>query len=593
MSDIQVPVLIVGGGGAGLTSSMLLSKLGVESLLVSAWPTTSPLPKAHVLNQRTMEIFRELGIADTVYERGTPPENMKATAWYAGLTGPHDGYGRELGRLEVWGSGYADPDYTAASSCRTTNLPQIRLEPILKSHAESLAGVDRIRFNHDLVSLTQTSDGVEARILNKDTGEHYTVSARYLLGCDGGRTVGKLSGVTMEGTRNVMRMVSVHMTADLSKWARDPEVLIRWMVNPDFGGAFASGVLVPMGPDHWGPESEEWVFHMQFAVDDADALNPDKVLARMRATLGIADFEPQVHNISQWIMEALVAEKFRVGRVFLVGDAAHRHPPTGGLGLNSAVQDAHNLAWKIAAALAGAADDSLLDSYERERKPVDAYNAARAMANALNHFTIDQAIGLSPKASAEENWAALRPIWTDMPGSAEKRHALNAAVGSQTMEFRHHHVEFGYTYPDGAIVGDGTPEPEPLDPIRLYEPSTRPGHPLPHAFVERAGKRVSIGELVSTGKFLLIAGEDGQAWCEAAAQLATDRNISLDAIRVGVLTGDYIDIRCAWLKNRAISSQGAILVRPDHYIAWRSPDGAADPYGELQHAFDQLLTPTA
>ncbi|MFC9768179.1 FAD-dependent monooxygenase [Rhodococcus jostii] len=591
MSDVQVPVLIVGGGGAGLTSSMLLSRLGVDSLLVSAYPTTSVLPKAHVLNQRTMEIFREVGVADAVYDRGTPPENMQATGWYTGLTGPHDGYGRELGRLEVWGAGYTDPDYVAASSCRTTNLPQIRLEPILRAHAESLAGAEKIRFNHEFVSLEQDSDGVNARILNKDTGEHYTVHAQYVLGCDGGRAVGKQLGVQMEGTRDVMRMVSVHMTADLSQWARDPEVLIRWLVNPDFGGSF-SGILVPMGPDHWGPASEEWVFHMQYAVDDAAALDRTKVLDRMRATLGLPDCEPEVHNISQWIMEALVADKFRVGRVFLVGDAAHRHPPTGGLGLNSAVHDAHNLAWKIAAVLTGAAGETLLDTYESERKPVDAYNAQRAMENALNHFTIDQAIGLSPDLTSEENWALLRPMWTDMPGSAEKRHALNTAIGSQTMEFRHHHVEFGYAYPDGAIVSDGTPEPEPLDAIRLYEPSTRAGHPLPHAFVEREGDRLSLAELAGNGKFLLIAGEDGQAWCEAAAKLAHERDIPLDAIRVGVLTGDYIDIRCAWLKNRAIGPHGAVLVRPDRFVGWRSLGAGDDPYTDLQRVFDQLLTPT-
>jgi len=592
MSDVEVPVLIVGGGGAGLTASMLLSKLGVESLLVSAWPSTSVLPKAHVLSPRTMEIFRDVGIADEIYAKGTPAQNMQATAWYAGLAGPHDGYGREIGRLEAWGAGYTDPDYIAASACRTANLPQSRLEPILRKHAETLAGSDNVRFNHDMLSF-EHDDGITAEVLNKHTGDTYKVRCRYLLGCDGGRTVGKLLGIQMEGVRDVMHMVSVHMSADLSRWARDPEVLIRWLVNPDFGGLWASGVLVPMGPDHWGPDSEEWVFHLQYAVDDADALDQAKVLERMRTTLGLPDFAPEVHTISHWIMEALVAEKFRNRRAFLIGDAAHRHPPTGGLGLNSAVQDAHNLCWKVAAVLDDAAADTLLDSYELERRPVDANNADRAMKNALNHVTVEQAIGLSPEASAAQNWDQLRSIWQDGPGAAQKRHLLNAAIAAQTMEFRHHSVDFGYSYREGAFVDeDQAPHATPLDPIRLYEPSTCPGHPLPHAFVECAGRRTSTAELVGRGRFLLIAGEDGQPWCDAAAKLAEDHGIALDTTRIGVLSGDYIDIRCAWLKQREIGAQGAVLVRPDRYIAWRSVDAVANPGEVLQHVFSRILNRT-
>jgi 2,4-dichlorophenol 6-monooxygenase len=590
MSDIEVPVLIVGGGGAGLTASMLLSKLGVESLLVSAWPSTSVLPKAHVLSPRTMEIFREVGVADEIYAKGTPAQNMQATAWYAGLAGPHDGYGREIGRLEAWGAGYTDPDYIGASACRTANLPQSRLEPILRKHAETLAGSDNVRFNHDMLSFGQDDDGITAEVLNKHTGDTYKVRCRYLLGCDGGRTVGKLLGIQMEGMRDVMHMVSVHMSADLSRWARDPEVLIRWLVNPDFGGLWASGVLVPMGPDHWGPDSEEWVFHLQYAVDDADALDQAKVLERTRKTLGIPDFAPEVHTISHWIMEALVAERFRDRRAFLIGDAAHRHPPTGGLGLNSAVQDAHNLCWKVAAVLDDAAADILLDSYELERRPVDANNADRAMKNALNHVTVEQAIGLSPEASAAQNWHQLRSIWQDSPGAAQKRHLLNTAIAAQTMEFRHHSVDFGYSYREGAIVDENQePHPTPLDPIRLYQPSTSPGHPLPHAFVESAGRRTSTAELVGRGRFLLIAGEDGQAWCDAAAKLAEDHGIALDTARIGVLSGDYIDIRCAWLKQREITAQGAVLVRPDRYIAWRSLDAVDNPNKVLRHVFSRIL----
>jgi 2,4-dichlorophenol 6-monooxygenase len=158
------------------------------------------------------------------------------------------------------------------------------------------------------------------------------------------------------------------------------------------------------------------------------------------------------------------------------------------------------------------------------------------------------------------------------------------------MEFRHHRVDFGYNYREGAFVDhDQTPHAEPLESIRLYQPSTRPGHPLPHAFVECAGRRTSTAELVGAGRFLLIAGEDGHGWCEAAAKLAEHYGIALDAVRIGVLSGDYLDIRCAWLKQREITAQGAVLVRPDRYIAWRSLGGVEKPYMELHDVFSQIL----
>jgi 2,4-dichlorophenol 6-monooxygenase len=584
---IEVPVLIVGGGGAGLTASMLLSVQGVKHILVSAMPHTSLLPKAHVLNQRTIEIFEEVGVAERILAKSTPPENMKATAWYAGVTGKHDGYGRRLGRLEVWGGGYTDPDFVAASPCRTANLPQIRLEPLLKQRAEELSG--DIRFGHELIDLTQDVDGVTATIMSKESGETYEVRAKYLIGCDGGRSVGKKVGIELEGQRNIMRMVSIHLSADLTKYLKDPDVLIRWLVNPDFGGSLASGVLVAMGPDHWGPASEEWVFHIQFPMDDDSALDDAKVLDRMRLTLGIPDFQPKVHVISRWTMEGVLANKFRAGRVFVVGDAAHRHPPTGGLGLNSAVHDAYNLCWKLTAVLNGKANDSLLDTYDVERRKVDAANVDSSVKSAMNHFTIDKALGLAPEKSAEENWAEIRPLWEDLPNSNQKRHALNSAIVSQTMEFRHHNVEFGYTYESAAIVDDRSPPYIPIDQVRIYEPSTKPGHPVPHAWIEREGVRSALGTLVHGGKFLLIAGEDGQDWVDAAKTLQREYGIALDAVRIGILDGDYVDARCAWTKQREITATGAILVRPDRYVAFRSMVGVSDPKTELSNALDQIL----
>ncbi len=586
MKSVQVPVLIVGGGGAGLTASMLLSKLGIESLLVSALPTTSALPKAHVLNQRAMEILREIGIADAIYARGTPPAQMRATAWYAGLAGSHPDSGRRLAKLEAWGAGGSDPAWATASPCLSTNLPQIRLEPILRAHAEALAP-GRVRFHCELVDFAEEGGGVRARVVDHDRDEPFEVRAQFLLACDGGRFVGPRLGIALEGQRGLANEVSIHMSADLSRWARDPDVLIRWHWLPESG---ALAVLVPMGPDHWGPDSEEWVFHLNYPADEPRALDDARVEADMRVALGIADLEIKIHKITRWSLEGVLAERFRAGRVFLVGDAAHRHPPTGGLGLNSAIQDAHNLCWKLAAVLRGHASDTLLGSYEAERRPVTGRNVERSVENALNQFGSAQALGIAPGADAETNWAQLARVWSDRPEDADHRARALAALASQSMEFSELNVEYGYTYTSAAIVPDGTPLPQSVDEIRVYVPSTRPGSPLPHAEIDDAqGERRPLMDLSAPGHFLLIAGEEGAPWCNAALRLARAHGLPLDAVQIGHLTGEARDPRCAWLRVREISAEGALLVRPDRFVAWRSAGASPAPEAALGAALAQIL----
>jgi 2,4-dichlorophenol 6-monooxygenase len=538
LSNITVPVLIVGGGGAGLTASMLLSSYGVDSLLVSRYPGTSHLPKAHVLQQKTMEVYRELGVAEPIYERGTPPENMAFTAWYAGIAGPTSKYGREIARLECWGKGDTDPNWMKGSPCRQANLPQIRLEPILKAHAEAL-GPGRIRFNHSFISLEQDSEGVTALIEDRADGHQYTVRARYLLGCDGGRVVGKQIGVQMEGPQELASEVSIHFSADLSPWLRDPEVLIRWLINPDIGDPL-SGVLVPMGPDYWGPQSEEWVFHLQFLTGDPRAFDDAAVMQQMGRVLGIPDFHPKVHLISRWEMEGIVASRLRVGHVFLLGDSAHRHPPTGGLGLNTAVGDAYNLCWKIVAALRGQASDKLLDTYEQERKPVGARAVQRSLENFMNHLTTGHVLGMALDKTPEENWEIMRRLWSDE--------------------------------------------------VHVYEPSTRPGSTLPHAWLHRLGQRKALCDLAGHGQFLLITKEGGEGWIQAAAHIAQEQGLPLSAISVNPFSGDWLDSRFDWLRQREVSSEGAVLVRPDRYIAWRSFGASENPRAALEEALGQVLS---
>jgi 2,4-dichlorophenol 6-monooxygenase len=588
VSRIHVPVLVVGGGGAGLTSSLLLSTYGIRSLLVSRYPGTSRVPKAHVLNQRTMEVFTEVEAAEEIYAKGTPPENMAATGWYAGLAGDHGGYGREFGRLDAWGAGYADPDYISASACPATNLPQVRLEPLLRRHAEARELVD-VRFNHELVAIEQDADGVTAQILDRASEQTYEVRADYLLGADGGRTVGALIGSELQGRTNIAKIVSIYMSADLSKYVPDDDVIIHWLVNPDYADGWGNGVLNALGPDHWGRRSEEWYYHMTYPIDSTDPDDPSKPIERMKLSLGVPDLDPVIHNVSTWIKEGLLAERFRVGRVFLLGDAAHRHPPTGGLGLNSAVHDAYNICWKLAYVLRGQAGDALLDTYHDERRPVDANNIRRSESNTENHAVVARALGISVERTPAENWEHLRPLWEDLPGSQERRHAVNTAIASQSMEFRHHGVEFGYSYSSSAVVDDGFPGPPDVEPIRVNTITTRPGHQLPHAFVERAGERLALGSLVHGGHFLVIAGEDGQDWVDAARELSAANDIPLRAFRLGALEGDYLDVRFAWLQHREVDSSGVVLARPDRHVGYRSCDAVADPRGVLRDALSQIL----
>ena len=585
----EVPVLIVGGGGAGLSASMLLSTYGVESLLVSALPTTSVLPKAHVLGQRTMEIFTEVGIAGEIYRRGTPQENLRRTGFYAGVRGPNPNAGREIGTLEIWGGGYRDPEYVDASPCPTTNLPQIRLEPVLKAHAEKL-NPGGVRFGHELVALEQDDTGVRATVRDRAGGDEYEVRARYVIAADGGRTVGRLVGIELNGQRRILDMVSVHMTADLSGVLTDDSVLLRWLANPDFGGTFAGGVLCPMGPDHWGTRSEEWVFHIGFPHGDPDAGDRDKVVTRMKTLLGMPDLEAEIHTVSVWTMEGIVADRFRAGRVFLVGDAAHKHPPTSGLGLNSAIHDAQNLCWKLAQVLAGHAGDGLLDTYEAERKPVVLRNIANSVRCAEDRFRLDAVLGLSPEKTPEANWAALEVIWDGShPEHAERSDLVNSALAAQSIEFRHHGLEFGFTYDSAAVVDDGSPAPADPDPVRLYLPSTRPGHPLPHAYVSRRGETFPLQTTTYGGRFVVVAGENGRAWVDAARKLADSTGLALDAVTVGVQDADLVDSRFAWLRKREIGPDGAVLVRPDRFVGFRCAAAVPDPLETLTDSLKQIL----
>jgi 2,4-dichlorophenol 6-monooxygenase len=580
MVEREVPVLIVGGGGCGLTASLLLADLGVESLLVERHPSTSVLAKAHILNPRTMEIFDALGIADEVYDAGAPLENYSSTRFYTSLGGDDPWDRQLLYRTDSWSGGGLAPYYATLSARHTGNLPQKLLEPILRRHAEQ-RNPDGVLFHHELIGLEQDEAGVVATIRDRDKDEAYRVRAQYAIGADGGKTVGGLVGATMLGPTPFVDMISVHVRADLSAHVPDDDAQIRLFMRPTLEGDWIQFGLVAMGPDHWDRHCEEWHFAVTLPVEQESGAQPEdysaeRALSDMRELLKLPDLDAEVLNITHWLVDAVVADRFQAARVLLAGDAAHRHSPMGGLGLNTAIQDVHNLAWKLAAVVDGSAAPSLIDSYEPERRPVGERNVEFSTFAFFNHLAVRAGFGMLPGAPPEHNRAALEALFADTADGATRRARLREFFHTLRMEFGAADIELGYEYADsGVVVPDGTPAP-PRDPTgHRYEQVARPGHRMPHAWLIRDGERVATHRLLRPGSFLLLAGSDGGAWLEAAAAVAPERGVAIEALRVGPDL-ELADRDGAWTQLRGHDEGGAVLVRPDGHVAMRCLQAPAD-----------------
>lgn len=569
MKNIYTPVLIVGGAGSGLSSAIFLAGLGVRSYLVEKYPHTSPAPKAHYLNPRTMEIFKEIGVSDAVYQRSAPAENMATVGWYTSLGGDGPLDGKTIHVMDAFGGGALKEKYQRHSPCRAANYPQLHLEPLLHKYAEQQQSIS-LNFGHELCDFEQTSDGVSALIKIRETGEEYRVLADYMLACDGGRSVGPRLDIKMDGIERLFDMISVHFKADLSAYIDEDSTMIRWFLNPENGGAWGSGVMVAMGTEKYDRHSAEWLMHFSFNPDSANFIDRKDLLEKIKELLRLpTDYPIEIKHTNDWKVQGVLAERFRDGRVFLVGDSAHRHPPTTGLGLNSAIQDAHNLAWKLASVIQGAAADSLLDTYEDERRPVTGRNVEWALLTFQNHLLLDSGMGMITGAPVEVNIEAFHKLFADTPDGESRRARLNEVIRTQRMEFQAQDREIGFNYNSEAVISDGTPLPRKSPMGDEYIPTTRPGHRLPHAWIERQGERISTLDLTEGKKFILITGSDNAGWKEAVQ----GTSVPVEVVSIGKIATDCIDTKGEWAEVSEITDAGAILVRPDGHVGWRNIDG--------------------
>lgn len=580
----EVPVLILGGGPVGLSSALLLAQQGIEVLLVERRTPESRFPRAHLLNVRTMELFHEIGVADDIYSQSPEDDRWRKVVWYTSVAGPTPLHDLKLGEVPAWGGGKDAERYAQASPRKFTNLPQIRLDPLLWEHA-SAACPGRIRENQELTAVEQREGGgVTATILDRVSGVSRTINAKYLIAADGGRTSSELLGVEMDGPREIQKMVSYYVSADLSLWS-EPDALLSHFVQPSGQGRHL-GTLQALGPKRYGRNSPEWL--VALARRPGVAAPPDdEKLIRARKMLGVPeDFPMTLHSISHWKYEGVVARKWRIGSAFLAGDAAHRHPPTGGLGLNCGVQDAHNLAWKLVAVLKGQASESLLDSYEKERRPIAAYYTAHSLENAGRHAPIGGALGLGPGQSEEEGWEEVAVFASDTPEGEKRRTLVAEAVAANANDYSQLNVEAGFYFRSGAFIPDGTPPPLGADSPTDYQPTARPGHHLPHVWLDLGAETdapISTLDLVSRKGFTLFvdsAGED--AWTKSAAEVESALGVPLKVVSVG-------SNNAVWHAATEVESDGVVLTRPDSKVAWRLRTAPVDTTGALHEALTVIL----
>jgi 2-polyprenyl-6-methoxyphenol hydroxylase-like FAD-dependent oxidoreductase len=527
MTD-EAPVLIAGGGLVGLSAAAFLAQQGIRSLTIERLAASSPLPRAAFFHMRTLEMFRGLGVEDTVRS-----QSAKEFVPEGAIIAMETLAGKKLADIIP----NLNEGVDALSPCRRLFLNQPTLEPILRDCAR--AGGASIVQGAEVIDVRQDSSGVTLTIREMRDNSTREVRGDYLIAADGGHSrVRAALGIPYEGRGAFSNSLTIYFTADLSPYIGDHAWSLIYVNNSTLRGFFRLnraatagflGVNI-IGDPAIDPEA---------AVNAAADVSESRLIELVRAGVGRRDLPVRIDGYSRWRATASVVERLRDGHTFIAGDAAHLMPPNGGFGGNTGIHDAHNLAWKLALVINRQASPRLLDTYETERRPVAV-------------FTVEQAFARYVARTAP--WLAARvqpePIIDDL------------------------HIELGYLY--------DSPHGVHADPRNT---GGAPGSRAPHLWLERHGKRISTLDLA--GRYVLLAGAAGGAWVDAAKEMSPGLcGLSLDAFCMG---RDLVDLQRCFAAAYGISESGATLLRPDGFVAWRCPAAVSDPATALRAALNNSL----
>jgi putative polyketide hydroxylase len=538
MSVRDADVLIVGGGIVGLSAAVFLSAQGVPVQLVERRPSALAHPRARVINPRTVELYRQVGLEPAIQAARSRAKYSSGLVIRADtLTAPE----RAVTEMQ------ASPDPGRDGNVSTASwipIDQDQLECVVRSRAAELGA--GIAFSTELTGLQAEPDGITARVKDLGSGEEHEVSARFLIAADGYRSaIRDQLGITVSGPGMIGHTLCFVFEADLTGPLRGRHLAVGHFNQPRPGTSLIS-------------HSEgRWVFSVPFRPDQGESLpsfTEDRCVALARAAVGDQDLDlkivPQLAGgitTLDYEIGAQVADRYAEGPVFLAGDAAHVMPPAGAFGAGTGIADAHNLAWKLAATLAGSAGPGLLATYQAERQPV-----AR--------FTLAQSLHLLRERTG-------RDIPYDEGGPQ---------VGYEQ-------VIFGYRYGEGALAAErGQTAEFSLAPD---EPTGAPGTRAPHVALVRNGEEISSLDLYG-GRCVLVCGSAGGPWAEAMSQVSANLGWPAEVYRLGA---DLIDPGARWERAHGVTASGAVLIRPDGFVAWRAKDQRAGDAAGLARVLDEAL----
>ena len=583
MATIETDVLVVGTGPAGSATAALLASYGIETFAINRYRWLANTPRAHITNQRCMEVLRDLGpeVEAEAYLHGTHQDLMGENVFCESLAG------EEIGRMKSWGKHpLSRAEHELASPCQMIDLPQTFMEPILFGAACRRGAQSRM--STEYLSHEQDSEGVTTVCLDRLSGEEFQVRSKYLVGADGGNSlVAEHAGLPFEGQMGVGGSMNILFRADLSKYVAHRPSVLYWVMQPgaDVGG-IGMGLVRMVRP--WN----EWLIVWGYDINEP-APEVDEAFATgvARQLVGDPDLEIELVSASTWTVNNMYATHMQKERVFIMGDAAHRHPPSNGLGSNTSIQDAFNLSWKLSAVLKGQAGPGLLDSYSVERAPIAKQIVTRANQSIGEFGPIFEALGMTGGSDIEKIQASMDARCNAGAEGESQRAAIRDAIAFKKYEFDAHGVEMNQRYHSKAIETDGQLEPAfELDAELHYQPTTWPGARLPHVwlFQSDTGDRISTLDLCGKGSFTIFTGIGGDAWKAAATELAADLGLDIRTHIIGPRR-TYVDHTGDWARACEITDTGCILVRPDHHVAWRAERMTDDAADDLRRVLASIL----